>query len=224
MKRASVVLFVLLVVAAISLTPTRTAEPLIKFDHYHTYAEITAFLKAVTQAHKDLAELVQIGESLGKRPIYAVEINNPKTGPAKDKPAFYIDGNIHGGEVVSGETALYMINMFLERAQSDPDVRKQLETTAFYVVPIVNPHGRVISVETPENHRGNIRRSPTVDTGGLTSWRSKDMDGDGRILQMRVKDPNGRWKISPDDPRLMVPRVKDETGGTYYTTLGGDQR
>ncbi len=217
MKRASVALFVLLLVAVIRLAPARSAEPLITFDHYHTFAEITAFLKAVTLAHKDLAQLVQIGESLGKRPIYAVEINNPKTGPAKDKPAFYIDGNIHGGEVVGGETALYMINMFLERALSDPDVRKQLETTAFYIVPIVNPDGRVISAETPENHRWNIRPFDDDGDGRIDEDPPEDLDKDGRLLQVRVKDPNGRWKVSPDDPRLMSPRIKGETGGTYYT-------
>jgi hypothetical protein len=220
MKRVGVVLFVLLlVVVAIRLTPVRTAEPLITFDHYHTYAEITAFLKAVTQAHKDLAQLVQIGESRGKRPIYAVEINNPKTGPAKEKPAFYIDGNIHGGEVVGGETALYMVNLFLERGASDPDVKKQLETTAFYIVPIVNPDGRVISVETPENHRWNIRPFDDDGDGRIDEDPPEDLDKDGRILQMRIKDPNGRWKVSPDDPRAMVARSKDETGGgTYYST------
>jgi hypothetical protein len=217
MKRAGVLFGVLLLVSVVRVEPTRSAAPLIAFDHYHTYAEITTFLKAVTQAHKDLAELVQIGESRGKRPIYAVEINNPKTGLARDKPAFYIDGNIHGGEVVGGETALYMINMFLERAESDPDVKKQLQTTAFYIVPIVNPDGRVISVETPENHRWNIRPNDEDGDGRVDEDPPEDLDKDGRLLQMRVKDPAGRWKISPEEPRLMVARAKDETGGTYYS-------
>jgi murein tripeptide amidase MpaA len=45
------------------------------------------------------------------------------------------------------------------------------------------------------------------------------MDGDGRMLTMRVPDPNGGWKISPDEPRLMVRRAPDERGGQYYRLL-----
>ena len=33
---------------------------------------------------------------------------------------------------------------------------------------------------------------------------AEDVDGDGRILQMRVKNPDGGWKISKKDPRVMV--------------------
>jgi murein tripeptide amidase MpaA len=45
------------------------------------------------------------------------------------------------------------------------------------------------------------------------------LDGDGRVLQMRVPDPNGAWKTHPDDPRLMIRRDPVETGGAYYRIL-----
>jgi len=48
---------------------------------------------------------------------------------------------------------------------------------------------------------------------------SQDIDGDGRILTMRLKDPNGDWKISSLDPRLMERRKPDELGGEYYRLL-----
>ena len=48
----------------------------------------------------------------------------------------------------------------------------------------------------------------------------EDIDGDGRILQMRLKDPNGAWKAHPDDPRLMILREADDLpGGDYYRLL-----
>ena len=47
----------------------------------------------------------------------------------------------------------------------------------------------------------------------------EDIDGDGRILQMRIEDPNGAWKAHPDEPRLMVRRDPIETGGKYYRIL-----
>ncbi len=36
---------------------------------------------------------------------------------------------------------------------------------------------------------------------------------------MRIPDPNGGWKVSPDEPRLLVRRDPDETGGQYYRIL-----
>ena len=46
----------------------------------------------------------------------------------------------------------------------------------------------------------HIRNHPI---GGLV-W--KDVDGDGRMLMMRVPDPNGAWKVCPEEPRLLVRR------------------
>jgi murein tripeptide amidase MpaA len=47
----------------------------------------------------------------------------------------------------------------------------------------------------------------------------EDLDGDGRILMMRIPDRNGAWKICPQEPRLLVQREPTETGGEYYRLL-----
>ena len=47
----------------------------------------------------------------------------------------------------------------------------------------------------------------------------EDLDGDGRILMMRLPDPNGAWKPHPDEPRLLVRRDPVEEGGEYYRVL-----
>ena len=36
---------------------------------------------------------------------------------------------------------------------------------------------------------------------------------------MRFRDPNGPWKAHPADPRLLVAREPDETGGAYWRVL-----
>ena len=93
--------------------PAAVAGALITFDKYHTVEEFQDYLEAIVDRHSDIAELTVIGLSRGRRPILAVEINNPETGPAGEKSAFYLDGNIHGGEVLGGEAALYFINHLL---------------------------------------------------------------------------------------------------------------
>lgn len=191
-------------------------DVLITFDHYHTLAEIEAYLSAVSREYADLATVIEIGRSRAGHRLLAVEINNPDTGAAVDKPGFYVDGNIHGGEVLGGEGALAFIDYLLTRYASDSTVRALVDTRAFYIVPIVNPDGRAISVDTPENHRWNIRPTDEDGDGVMDEDPPEDLDGDGRILQMRVHNPEGRWKISPDDPRGMVRREPGDSGGSYY--------
>ena len=78
------------------------------------------------------------------------------------------------------------------------------------------PNGR--SPTSPKWIRSSTRAYPhdEEDVEGLTV---EDIDGDGRILQMRIADPNGLWKAHPEEPRLMVRREPAETGGTYYRIL-----
>jgi hypothetical protein len=47
----------------------------------------------------------------------------------------------------------------------------------------------------------------------------EDVDGDGRILTMRVPDPHGGYKKHAGDPRLMVAREPGEFGGDYYRLI-----
>ena len=65
--------------------------------------------------------------------------------------------------------------------------------------------------------RSSTRPSHIVfESEGL---QRQDIDGDGRILSMRIPDPNGAWKISSEDSRLMVQRTPTEMGGQYYRIL-----
>jgi len=47
----------------------------------------------------------------------------------------------------------------------------------------------------------------------------EDVDGDGRILSMRIADPNGGYKEHPEDARLMVARDPAESGGRYWRII-----
>ncbi len=214
--------FLAIVTALCIAVPTGTLfaqtsrKPLIAFDKYHSLEEIESYLDAITTQHSALTTLLEIGRSRMGRPMFAVEINNPETGPADQKPGFYVDGNIHGGEVLGGEGALYFIDYLLDHYGTNPDITSLIDTRSFYVVPIVNPDGRAISVDSPENHRWNVRPVDEDGDGALDEDPPEDLDGDGRILQMRVPNSEGRWKISPDDPRMMVRRRRGESGGTYF--------
>jgi hypothetical protein len=72
----------------------------------------------------------------------------------------------------------------------------------------------------PKFIRSSTRPYP-FDEDPVDGLTVEDVDGDGRILYMRMPDPNGNYKAHPDDPRLMVARDPAEHGGTV---LAADAR
>jgi murein tripeptide amidase MpaA len=94
-----------------------------------------------------------------------------------------------------------------------------LDSRVFYIVPRLNPDGAEwAQADIPKYIRSSTRPYPREEK--LDGLHQEDIDGDGRILQMRLKDPNGAWKAHPDEPRLLVRRAPDDLpGGDYFRLL-----
>jgi murein tripeptide amidase MpaA len=191
----------------------------IRFDTYYPYAELTERLQGLVAAYPNLLEIESIGKSYEGRDVWCVTATNVATGTASDKPAFWCDGNIHATEVSASSALLYLLNKLVTQYGKDADITRALDTRAFYIVPRVNPDGaELYFAAKPKYVRSSVRPYP-YDEEPLEGLKYEDMDGDGRMLQMRFPDPNGPWKVSPEEPRLMVRRDPTETGGTYYRVL-----
>jgi murein tripeptide amidase MpaA len=148
-----------------------------------------------------------------------VAVTNSKTGPAADKPAFWCDGNIHASEVSASTAVLYLLNKLVTDFGKNKDITHALDTRAFYLVPRVNPDGAEWALaDVPKIIRSGTRPYPydEEDSAGL---ERQDVDGDGRILSIRIEDPNGAWKVSDLEPRLLMRREPNEFGGKYYRLL-----
>jgi murein tripeptide amidase MpaA len=188
-------------------------------DRFVRYRELTELLDALAAERPDLIELSEIGRSYEDRAITLATITNTATGPHSEKPALWIDANIHATEHTGGTAALNLIHKLITQHGSDDTVTRVLDTRCFYIVPRMNPDGVELALgERPRYVRSSARDYPrTEQQDGLIA---EDMDGDGRILTMRVQDPNGPWKTYFDDPRLLVPRDATEEGdGPYYRLL-----
>ncbi len=184
------------------------------FDHFYKYDEILAFLKQAASEYPGFTGLSSVGKSYEGRDLWCITITNKATGPHNEKPAMYIDGNIHAGEVTGSHIALYTIKQLLETYGQDSQVSHLLDTRTFYIIPRVNPDGAELYLTTPTMLRSSVR--PYPDEEEKDGLRAEDINGDGMILQMRVEDPSGPWKVSPKDPRAMVLRAPDDIGGKYY--------
>ena len=191
----------------------------IAFDRFHRYAELTEIVHALAREHPNLIAIESIGKSHEGRDLWVVTVTNTATGPAAEKPAFWVDGNIHSTEVAASAANLYLLKTLIDGYGSDADITRALDTRAFYICPRINPDGAEWALaDHPKWVRSSTRPWPH-DEEEIEGLSVEDIDGDGRILQMRIPDPNGLWKAHPDEPRLMVRRDPVETGGTYYRVI-----
>ena len=136
-------------------------------------------------------QLTALGKSHEGRDIPLVILTNRETGPDTEKPAFWIDANIHATELTASMAALYFIKQLVEGYGTDPKITRILDEQVVYVVPRLNPDGAELALsEQPKYIRSGTRPYPFEDKqDGL---HAEDIDGDGRILQMRIPDPDRR--------------------------------
>jgi murein tripeptide amidase MpaA len=194
--------------------------PTVRFDGFYRYDELTELLQTWAQERPDLMRVDSIGRSYEDRDIWLATVTNFDTGADLDKPAILIEANIHALEVTGCTAALNLLQRLLDGYGSDRKVTRALDSRTFYVIPRLNPDGAELALaDRPRFVRSSVRPYPRLDEqDGL---HEEDVDGDGRILQMRVRDPNGAWKPHPDEPRLMIRREADEAAddGEFYRLL-----
>ena len=193
------------------------------FDHLMDYDEIAKSLHDLADAYPELLSIRSIGKSYEGRDMWLVTINNPKTGPDTDKPAMYIDGNIHGNEVQAAEVALYTIWYLTKSYGKVESLTELMDEAVFYILPMVNPDGRAhwfAKPNTSSSSRSGTKPTDSDNDGLFDEDPPDDLDGDGEILQVRRRTPHGRWKDSPEDPRLMVRCKPGEPG--QYERLGSE--
>lgn len=193
--------------------------PTINYDRYPNFDELTGWLEAFATEYPDLVHLSSIGASYEGRDLWLLTVTNHAVGDPFEKPAIWIDGNIHATEVTASMAIIHLVDQLTSGFGSDPDITRALDSRTFYLVPRLNPDGAELAVaEIPSQVRGSVHPWPRTEQ--LDGLVPEDIDKDGRILQMRVEDRNGAWKAYANDPRLLIAREPDEDGpGPYYRLL-----
>ena len=195
------------------------ALPVPRFDQFYRHDELTRLLQDYANAAPQLVQLSSLGKSHEGRDIWLLTLTNTSTGADTDKPAFWVDGNIHAAELTASTACLYWLNQLLTTYDTDMQVKHLLDTRVVYMVPRLNPDGAELALaDKPRHIRSGTRHYP-YDEEPVEGLTVEDIDGDGRVLQMRVPDPHGTYKKHEGDPRMMVAREPGEFGGEYYRLI-----
>ena len=193
----------------------------VAWDRFYDHAGIVEVARRLAAAHPDVIKLGSIGRSTQGRDMVLLTVGDHASGDVDKRPAMWIDGNIHSNEIQGAEFSLYTAWYLAEMRDRVPAVDSLLKQYTLYIVPTINPDARDHYI-----HRPNTASSPRTglaprDTDGdqrVDEDNFDDLDGDGHITQMRRRSANGRFKVSPEDPRLMIPVLPGEQG--EYELLG----
>ncbi len=187
------------------------------FQHYHTYTEMVWWFKRWADQYPELVDLYIAAQSFSGRDIYQLTVTNKKTGKDTDKPAMFIDGNRHSGEVTAAESAFWLLHHMLTNYGKDPEITRLLDNFAFYFRPKNNPDGSLLYLETAQTLRSTVHPYDNDGDGLLDEDPAEDLDGDGWSRQMRIKVPigEGNFVIDPRDPKGRLMKFAEDGKGEY---------
>ncbi len=216
-----------LTIAALGIVLGGPSMPLAaaNYTKYHTYDEMTTALRELAKAHPSLAKLVEVAKTREGRSVWAIEIANAAGTPVAERPALLVAANFEGDQVIGSEIALFVAESLLTGYGSDPTIKQRLDQHVFYIVPRMNPDAAELMFAATKTGRKSTSSKFDSDNDGRTDEDGpEDLNKDGVITMMRVKDPKGPYMIHPDDSRLMrrADAQRGEAGGYAIYWEGTD--
>jgi hypothetical protein len=212
MNRRNLIVLPFFAFFSLSFLAGQTAKP--TFNQYHKPDEIAGLLQSYTARFPQMAKILSLGKSYGKADIPMIRIaGQPKGSVDPDaRPAVFVSANAEGLHHIGTEAALMLADNLLTKYGQDKAVTSFLDARTVFVVPLLNPDAaRAYFAPAKSERSANSRPVDNDNDGKADEDGPDDLNKDGVITQMRVKDPEGRWIPDPKEPRLM--RLADPKKG-----------
>ncbi len=184
---------------------------------YHDYAGLSSALKQLAQQNPEVMQLTSIGKTGKGRDIWMLQVSGTKGPDPLSKQALLIVGNAEGDHVIGSEVALGIAGYLAQNYGQDEEVTRVLDSRTFYIVPRLNPDGAELFFGTTlHEHSGNLNPRDDDYDWKVDEDGPEDLNGDGLITLMRVKDKAGDWCADDKDPRLMKKKTADTPPDQLY--------
>jgi hypothetical protein len=169
------------------------ADGAIDLNRFYTADETNAIMAEWARMYPELTNLYSIGQSFLGAELMVMEVTNERTGPAEEKPALYVDGGLHAAELTGSSVAFHFLERLLRGYGQDERITRLVDTRTFYVRPKFNPDGSDLVLRTDLSLRSSVNPVDEDNDGLFDEDPANDLDGDGRILQMRYRGQDGEW-------------------------------
>ncbi|MBU7011117.1 MAG: hypothetical protein HXS46_10530 [Theionarchaea archaeon] len=134
---------------------------------YYTYPEVVDELPQIESDHSSIAKTFSIGTSYEGRDIPGIKISD-NVATNESEPEVFICAMHHAREAATVNVAMYIINYLTDNYGTDPDVTNYVDTREIYIIPIVNPDGKVYDDSGGGYGSGrNWRKNRQPCTGGI---------------------------------------------------------
>ena len=178
---------------------------------YHDFQALSSALKQIASQNTNITKLISIGKTLKGKEIWLLRISGSNGPSPLEKQALLICGNLEGDHIIGSEVALGIAEYFVKQYGKDDKVTEVLDKRTFYIIPRLNPDGAELFFgKIRQEHAGNLKPRDEDYDWLLDEDGPEDLNGDGKITLMRVKDKEGDWFIDDKDARLMK-KKKDDT-------------
>jgi len=122
-------------------------------DAFHEYDDMVAELIQAAADYPSIVRLDTLGLSVEGRLILGARVtDNP--GTEENEPEFRVLGLHHGNELMSAEIPLKLLALLTEGYGVDPAVTSLVDTVETWIVPMVNPDGRM-ATPFPSRYNAN---------------------------------------------------------------------
>jgi len=126
------------------------------FAEYHDYRGISEHVRELAELAPDRASIHGIGASIDGRTIWALRIGKGST-------KMLIDGTQHAREWIAAAVTTCVADRLVRDYDRDPAIKRFVDTTDLWVVPVVNPDGYQHAWSTNRYWRKNRRGGHGVD-------------------------------------------------------------
>ncbi|MCP3902205.1 MAG: hypothetical protein GY715_01105 [Planctomycetes bacterium] len=171
------------------------------YDDFRNLADIVTRLNDLAAAHPAIMQMIDIGDSLEGRDIWAARITGPGTG----KPAVLYNSCQHAREWISPMTTMYILEHLVTQYGTDPQVTALVDAVEFFVIPIVNPDGYEWSWTDERFWRKN-RRDNGDGTMGVDLNRNWGYEWGGNGAEPFPGDPLYHGPAPFSEPETQVMR------------------
>ncbi|GMR33397.1 hypothetical protein PMAYCL1PPCAC_03592, partial [Pristionchus mayeri] len=121
-------------------------DSFLDFRHYN-HKELARKLNETHVAYPNLTALYSAGQSVEGRDLWVLVVSKFPHAHQKGVPEFKYVANMHGNEVSGRVFLIYLAEVLLRNYDSNPNIRKLLDTTRIHLMPTMNPDGYEKAIE-----------------------------------------------------------------------------
>ncbi|MGA4718505.1 M14 family zinc carboxypeptidase [Fictibacillus nanhaiensis] len=214
MKWKLVSLFAALLFASVLLVQPAKATSYVNPNQVYTYERLTLDIKMLAKKYPGLVEYQSLGKSPYGREIWAVKLGKG------DATVFY-NASHHAREWLTTNIVMEMLDQYSEAYSRNAkfegyDVRKVLNGTSIWFVPMVNPDGVTLQQKGLNAFPKSVHKKLIKMNGGSKNFKRWKANGQGIDLNRQYP---ANWNNLSKNSSVKSPAYKNFSGTKPLQTL-----